>query len=169
MTERLTMQDILTRIEALDNAEVIDDAQAAELRELLEDKTDRYYHVIQALEGREQVLKSEVDRLNTARKQLLNNAKRVKELLTFTMRSKGYKKLPGDIYAASLVSREVLKAKRDPSEFDAVEYDGFVNVKLSWDLPKLKAAAKTDEEIAELFDKETTESLRFNVRKESKE
>jgi vacuolar-type H+-ATPase subunit I/STV1 len=165
MPEKLSLQAILAKIDELDQAEVIDDQAAAEIREALGEKTDSYYRAIQYYETREQALKSEVDRLNTARKQLQNTVARIKEMLRFTMSSKGYKKLPGELYQASLVSRETLKIKRLPNEFDAVDYDGFVNVKLSWDLPKLKAAAKTDEEIAALFDKETTESLRFTVKK----
>jgi ribosomal protein L14 len=169
MAEKLTLQVILAKIDELDQAEVIDDQAAADIREALGEKVDAYKKVILYYEARASAIADEIDKLTKAKRQITATIERIENMLLFTMKAKGYtKRLPGDIYDAVIVRTNQLKVKRLPDEFDAIDFDGYVNVKLSWDLKRLKTAAKTDEKIAELFDEYQTESISFPVRKADK-
>lgn len=123
----------------------------------LEDKADGYAKVIRELEGQTNTLKSEIDRLNTRKRLIETNIKRMKLSLQESMRVSGKTKFKTSLFSFSIAKNG---GKQPLDIYDTVP-EGYSIVKLEPDKEKIRQALENGEELPFAILQERGESLRI--------
>lgn len=163
-----TLGQILKLLTESDSALVNLDAQQLEqLGTMLADKVDAYKYVQEKIEAEVARLDARIKEFQQAKKSVTKAYERLKELLAFHMKSKGFPRLPGMDYVARLGSSKSVKMRRDDvSSLDVLNYTGFVRVKYEWDKTAIKAALENkDPKAAEIAEIVESPWVTFDVNK----
>lgn len=128
--------------EVIDNSDVLDELfNGIQLQ--LSDKLDNSAYVIKELEATADMLKDEAKRLSERAKQLLNNAERLKGLMSYALSQSGDDKIKTDKFTFSFRKSESVEIDEliTPEDFDRK----YIRIKREFDKTKIKTALKNGE------------------------
>lgn len=164
-----TLGQMLYLLNATDQG--LEELQPDKLKELfsdLSDKVDSYKYMLEKFDMEVARLKNRIAEYQSTKKTLENNRKALLDLMKYHMEEKGFQKLPGNDYVASLVKRRDAQVKtlQSPSAADYRKWPAFVKREYSWSVSSLKEAIKQDPEGFKSFGEVVeTSYLTFKVRK----
>lgn len=125
-----------------ENPEELDSALAM-IDDAIEEKADSYAVILSEMDGMEDVLTKEINRLMNKRRVLLTNKKRMKENLQYAMNETGKRKFKTDYYSFSIQKNPPRLVVDDE---EAIADDYFV-MERSLDKSLLKQALNTGHEV----------------------
>lgn len=125
-----------------ENPEELDSALAM-IDDAIEQKADSYAVILAEMDGMEDVLTKEINRLMNKRRVLLTNKKRMKENLQYAMNTTGKRKFKTDYYSFSIQKNP---ARLVVDDEEAITDDYFI-MSRSLDRKSLKEALSTGHEV----------------------
>ncbi len=165
-----TLSDLLFAMQRGDEALAeMSDEQATELCLNLKDKVDSYKYVDDKFEAEINRIKADIQALSDAKKSLEGNQDRLRSLMAYHMKEKGYEKLPGKLWQVSLRTKK--EVDYTLSEANATTYlihgPDLMERSYSWKKSEVKRKVLSDPEKFKDFGTIKEKShIAFTVRKE---
>jgi hypothetical protein len=145
-----------------------EDAQRA-LVEDLKDKVDSYKYIDSKFDAEIERLGNQIQDLIEAKRSMVRNKEKLRELMAWHMNEKGYDRLPGQEYQVTLVKKKdvVLKLPEANAQVFMLYGADFVKRTYAWDNTAIKKAIKAGDEKFQGFGEEVeTSHVQFRVRKQ---
>lgn len=143
LPEKPSLEWILQALDDMNDGLI--DASIEELQsmtDLLEGKIDGYEAVIDRLEADSARLKARAQRYAAAAKVSDNKIQRLKDMLVFSLRSRGINKFSGNEHSVRLIKSERVKVSAEATLDLYSVYPSYMRMKFEWDLPRIKTALK---------------------------
>jgi len=134
----------------------------------LSTKVDSLHYIDEKFESEVVRVSKRIEELQTAKRVLENNKKRLRELVVFHMKQNGFERLPGENYQVALIKRKSIEYSIDDKPSDEMIFDRpeFIRTSYAWNKDAISAAIKADPETYAIFGRLVEkEFLKFSIRR----
>lgn len=161
-----TLFSLLTDLENADSGLV--EFNPEEHREKLlgaELKIDAYKYVLNKYESRIEEIAKEIAELTAVKRSLESKSTAMKSMVLWIFKQKQLEKFPGVKYVAQVISKKKIVIKTQPDARLYLDFPTLIRREYSWEKREFDKLFATVPQLKELATEETTDYIKFNLKK----